>query len=162
MTNNRQAMGVTTRRQLPRTTLLRKVGLSVATSMLALGLFVGAGGASAAPLDAAITPPAPIVQAATTSAPYYYSPTVEVPRYVASGDAVAVNAYYFDSYDAVDLGVVDGYGNVVSSGSTYTDGYGSFSGYLNMPYLEPGTYTLVAVDSYGITVTVGFWITYPY
>jgi len=140
--------------------LLRRAGLGVATGLLALGLFAGPVGASAAPLAAAVATRAPVVQAAVTAAAYY-NPTVTVPRYVASGDAIAVEGTYFAAYDTVSIGLVDGYNDIVSSGTTYTNEYGHFSGALDVPYLEPGAYTLVAVDGYGNAVPVGFWITYP-
>lgn len=139
------------KRQLPGRTLLRRLGLAVATGLLALGLFVGPVGASAAPFAAVI---------ATTAA--YYNPTVTVPRYVASADAIAVEGSYFAAYDTVSVALVDGYNDIVSSGTAYTDKYGSFSGALNVPYLEPGAYTIVMVDGYGDVVPIGFWITYPY
>lgn len=84
-----------------------------------------------------------------------------MPRYVASGDALAIEGYSFAAYDAVSVGLVDGYNDIVSSGTAYTDKHGSFSGSLNVPYLEPGAYTIIAVDGYGTVVPVGFWITYP-
>lgn len=149
------------KRQMPGRTLLRRAGLSVATGLLALGLFVGPGGASAAPLAATVATQAPAVQAAVTTAAYY-NPTVTVPRYVASGDAISIEGYGFAAYDAVSIGLVDGYNDIVSTGTAYTDEYGYFSGSLYVPYLEPGAYTLVAVDGYGNVIPVGFWITYPY
>jgi len=76
-------------------------GVGVATGMLTLGLFVGAGGTSAAPLDAPVASPAPVVQAGTTSASSYYNPTIAVPSYVASGDAIAIGGAGFDACDAV-------------------------------------------------------------
>jgi hypothetical protein len=146
------------KQQLPSRTLLRRAGLGVATAMLALGLFAGPRGASAAPLAPA---PEPAVQAGVTTAAYY-NPTVTVPRYVASGDAIAVAGTAFAAYDAVSIALVDGYNDIVSSGTAYTDEYGDFSGALDVPYLEPGAYTLIAVDGYGTVIPVGFWITYPY
>lgn len=100
-----------------------------------------------------------MIQSAVTTAAYY-DPTVVVPRYVASGDAIAVEGYGFAAYDTVHVGLVDGYNEIVSNGTAYTDEYGTFSGSLNVPYLEPGAYTLVAVDGYGTAIPVGFWITY--
>jgi len=146
------------KRQLPGRTLLRRVGRGVATGLLALGLFAGPIGASAAPLAPA---PAPAVQAAVTAAAHH-DPTVSVPRYVASGDAISIEGYGFAAYDVVSVGLVDPYGDVVSSGTAYTDDYGYFGGVLYTPYVEPGAYTIVAVDGYGTVVPVGLWITYPY
>lgn len=151
-----QSNGITNeKRQLPGSTLLRRAGLGVATGLLALGLFAGPVGASAAPVV-----PAPAIQSAVTTAAYY-DPTVVIPSYVASGDAIAIAGYGFAAYDAVSVGLVDPYGDVVSSGTAYTDEYGSFSGVLYTPYVEPGGYTIVVVDGYGTVVPVGFWITYP-
>ncbi len=145
------------KRRLPGSALLRRAGLGMATGLLALGLFAWPLEASAAPLSPA---PAPAIQSAVTTATYY-NPTVTVPRYVASGDALAIEGYSFAAYDAVSVGLVDGYNDIVSSGTAYTDKHGSFSGSLNVPYLEPGAYTIIAVDGYGTVVPVGFWITYP-
>lgn len=148
------------KRRSPGSVLLRRAGLGMATGLLALGLFAGPVGASAVPLAATVASGAPMVQAAVTAAAYY-NPTVTVPRYVASGAAIAVEGTYFAAYDTVSIGLIDGYNDIVSSGTTYTDEYGHFSGALDVPYLEPGAYTLVAVDGYGNAVPVGFWITYP-
>jgi hypothetical protein len=114
-------------------TLLRRAGLGLATGLLALGLFAGAGGASAAPL------PAPHNVAAATSAASYYDPTIVIPRYVASGDPIAITGYGFDAYDAVTISLIGPDDEVVSSGTAYT---------------------VVAVDSYGTYIPVGLWITY--
>ena len=155
---NAPSDGITNeKRRLPGSALLRRAGLGLATGLLALGLFAGPLGAAAAPLSPA---PAPAIQSAVTAAAYY-NPTVTVPRYVASGDAIAIEGYSFAAYDAVSVGLVDGYNDIVSSGTAYTDKHGSFSGSLNVPHLEPGAYTIIAVDGYGTVVPVGFWITYP-
>lgn len=156
-----QSSGITNeKRHRKDGSLLRRAGLGVATGLLALGLFAGPVRASAAPLVATVTAPAPAVQAAVTT-DAYYNPTITVPRYVASGEAITIEGTDFAAYDTVSIGLVDGYSDIVGSGTAYTDEYGSFSGALNVPYLEPGAYTLVAVDGYGNAVPVGFWITYP-
>src|SRR4051794_37988626 len=99
----------------PIKTLARRAGVGLATGLLAVGLFAGAGGASAAPL-----PHAPAV-AATTSTASYYDPTLVVPRYVASGDPIRIDGYDFDDYDAVTIELVGPYGDILSSGTAYTD-----------------------------------------
>jgi hypothetical protein len=135
--------------------ILRRTGLGLATGLLAVGLFAGAGGASAAPLV-----PAPTA-AAATSAASYYDPTIVIPRYVASGNPIPIEGYSFDAYDSVTVSLIDPYGNVVSSGRAYIDEDGYFGGRLLVPAVEPGAYTVVAVDSYGSYIPVGIWITDP-
>lgn len=132
--------------------MIRKLGVSLATMLLAVGLLAFPLGAAAAPADAA--------QANQVAASQYYNPVVYVSAEVPSGAKIGVEGFDFYAYDNILVEIYDSYGYRVFEGGITADRDGYFAGYINSSTFAPGSYTVFVSDTAGAVLVADLLVTY--